>query len=187
MNATQTSPSANREYLAVDDNAADVAEAEAIFQADFAGHAITPSGPLVVAPTNARPRLLALIAGAQHTLDLELEELSDWQVTGALADRADAGVPVRIVLAADSSPSSAQSSAIATLKTHHVQLVSLAKPYVHAKAIVADGTSAYVGSENLTSNSLLSNRELGLVFSVASEVQKVASTIAADFAAGTAL
>jgi phosphatidylserine/phosphatidylglycerophosphate/cardiolipin synthase-like enzyme len=187
MNATASSPTSNREYLAVDNNAADVAEADAIFAADFANQAITPTGSLVVAPVNARDRLVALINGAAHTLDLELEELSDTQVTAALTARADAGVPVRIVLANDTTPAAAQQTAITTLKAHHVKLVSLVTPYIHAKAIVADGATVYVGSENLTTNSLLSNRELGIILSTASEVQKVATTIASDFAAGTAL
>ena len=42
----------------------------------------------------------------------------------------------------------------------------------------------YVGSENLTANSLDSNRELGLIISATSEIAKVEAAIDADFSAG---
>ncbi len=71
MNTTDSSPTDNREYLVVDTDARDVAEAEAIFGADMDAKAITPTGKLVVAPTNAKDRLLALINGATKTIDLE--------------------------------------------------------------------------------------------------------------------
>ena len=77
MNATGTAPSENREYLALDTDAADITEAEAVFEADYAMHAITPSGALVVANSNARPDLVALINASTTTLDIEGEEFSD--------------------------------------------------------------------------------------------------------------
>ena len=61
----------------------------------------------------------------------------------------------------------------------------LANPYVHAKAIVVDGSTAYVGSANLTYNSLASNRELGIITSVSQAVTTLSSTIGGDFANGT--
>jgi phosphatidylserine/phosphatidylglycerophosphate/cardiolipin synthase-like enzyme len=186
MNATQSALTGNREYLAVDTNADDVAEAEAIFAADFAGQSIVPSGPLVVSPVNSRDRLVALVQSATATLDLEVEELSDGAVIDALVARRDAGVAVRVVLP-DSTRSPAQANAVTTLGQHGVRLVTVTAPYIHAKAIVADGTVAFIGSENLTSNSLQNNRELGVIFAAPAEVKKVAGTIAADFAAGTAL
>jgi phosphatidylserine/phosphatidylglycerophosphate/cardiolipin synthase-like enzyme len=57
---------------------------------------------------------------------------------------------------------------------------------IHAKAIVVDGATAYVGSENLSGGSLGYNRELGVLFTNATQVGKVASTINADFASGAA-
>src|SRR5574337_374717 len=82
MNATTSAPSGNREYLAIDTDPADVAEAVAVFQADHAMQAIAPTGSLVVANTNARERLVALIDSATTTLDVEGEEFSDEISTG---------------------------------------------------------------------------------------------------------
>lgn len=64
MNVAQSTASSNREYLAVDRDPADVADAEAIFTADWNGTAWTPSGKLVVAPVNARFSLVMLIGAA---------------------------------------------------------------------------------------------------------------------------
>ncbi|HET9991783.1 MAG TPA: phospholipase D-like domain-containing protein, partial [Kofleriaceae bacterium] len=85
MNATGTAPSENREYLAIDTDAADITEAQAVFDADFAMHSITPSGALVVANSNARPDLVALINASTKTLDIEGEEFSDLN-TGGIVD-----------------------------------------------------------------------------------------------------
>jgi cardiolipin synthase A/B len=186
MNATTSAPDNNREYLAVDTIAADVAEAEAIFEADYAGTSITPSGNLLVAPVNARDRLVALVAGATSTIEIEAEELSDTQFVTALVSARGRGVTVKIVLS-NSTASSAQTTAVSQLKSAGAKLVTLASPYIHAKSLVVDGATCYVGSENFTTGSLLHNRELGVVFSTASEVQKVLTTTRADFAAGTAL
>ena len=184
MNATVSSSTSNREYLAIDTYGADVAEAESIFQADYAHSSISPSGDLVVAPTNAEPKMVSLIKSAQQSIYVEQEELSDSYVVQALTGRADSGVAVDVVLS-NITPTAAGSQALATLKAHHVKVVVLANPYVHAKAIVVDGTTAFVGSANLTYNSLASNRELGIITSVSQAVSTVSTTIAGDFANGT--
>src|SRR5690242_4774924 len=73
MNANTSPPSSNREYLAIDTDTADVAEATAVFQADHAMQSITPTGGLVVADTNARQKLVTLIDSANTNLDIEVE------------------------------------------------------------------------------------------------------------------
>jgi len=117
---------------------------------------------------------------------MEAEELGDPGVTAALANAADRGVVVRIVVA-NGTPSTSQSTAIATLKQHGVKLVTVSTPYIHAKSIVVDGKSAFVGSENFSTGSLKYNRELGVLFNAPAEVQKVLSTTSLDFGRGTPL
>lgn len=183
MNLTYTSPSQNREYLAVDSDPRDVAEAEAIFNADFTN---TPASPmrLVVSPTTSRSMILALMNYATKTLDVESETLSDAQTTQTLIAIKNKGVAVRIVT--DDQPgTTAMMQALAQLKGAGIPIRKLGMPQVHAKAIVADGVAAYVGSENLTQNSLDSNREIGVLIH-GSQVGTVAQTIDADFKAGTA-
>jgi cardiolipin synthase A/B len=184
MNATVSALNGNREYLAVDTDPDDVAEAEAIFQADFAGTAITPSGKLLVAPVNARERLVALIASATTSIEVEAEALSDTAIVGRLANAAENGIAVSVVLA-DDTPSADETTARTQLKAAGAQLVIVSDPYIHAKSMVVDGTTAYVGSINFTTGSMTYNRELGVIFDAVTEVQKVLGATRSDFAAGT--
>lgn len=193
MNVTQSSASSNREYLAIDTEAADVADAEQIFQADFALKAVViGNSKLLITPpsstaVDARSRLRALIDGARQTLDLEGETLSDTVIVDALVAAKAAGVTVRIVVDGNDTPSSAQKTAVAELKQGLVPIVATSAPSIHAKAIVADGTRAYVGSMNFTTGSLLNNREVGIITDAPAEVAKVRAAIAQDFAAGAPL
>ena len=182
----ETTSSANREYLAIDREPGDVMQAEAMFAADFSAAPFAPSGGLVVAPVNARAKLLALIQSATKSVDLEGEELSDTKIVAALVAAKQSGAAVRIVLA-DNPPSTAQATAVDQLKAAGIPVVTVASPYIHAKALVVDGASAYVGSENFTTGSLQYNRELGIITVNAAAVGVVGATIAKDFSAGTAL
>jgi phosphatidylserine/phosphatidylglycerophosphate/cardiolipin synthase-like enzyme len=185
MNATQTSASSNREYLAVDDDASDVAEADTLFQADYANLAYQPKGNLLVAPVNARNILLQFIATAHTTIDLEGEEFSDYQIAPAIAQMAKQGVKVRIVIATDTSPTQSQTDAINTVKQAGCSVVATSTPYIHAKVLVVDGTQAYVGSANFSGGSLGYNRELGVLIDNNSEVAKIHTPFETDFANGT--
>ena len=52
--------------------------------------------------------------------------------------------------------------------------------------MVADGSSAFVGSENISSNSLDNNRELGLIFSDQSIIATLQTTFQQDWSASQA-
>jgi phosphatidylserine/phosphatidylglycerophosphate/cardiolipin synthase-like enzyme len=183
MNLDESAAKNNREYLAIDSDFADVREAEAIFEADFAGTPATVSGKLVVSPVNARAKLVALLQTAKRTIDLEGEELSDSEVVSALTKAAAEGVRIRVVLS-DMAPFAAQTTAVTVLTAAGIPVVTVSRPYIHAKAIVVDGIAAYVGSENFTAASLGYNRELGVLFDAPAAVKKVDATISGDFAVG---
>jgi phosphatidylserine/phosphatidylglycerophosphate/cardiolipin synthase-like enzyme len=186
MNATYSSPTDNREYLAVDTDAQDVAQAEAIFAADFSNRTPNAPGKLVLSPGDARDVLRALIRSATRSVDVESETLSDYQIVDELIAQQQAKRAVRVVVDGTVTPTPAQLEAMNDLKAKGVKVVKVTAPEIHAKAIVVDGARAFVGSQNLTTNSLTRNRELGVLFDEPSEVGKVAATIAQDFAAGTA-
>ena len=194
MNLDTDAPKYNREFLAQDTNAADITEAEDIFEADYASTSITPSGDLVVAPSpqnNAQPALLALINSATMSIDVEAEEYDssgiEAAVATALVTKAKAGVTVHMVL--EDSTDSEQSTAVSALQAAGGKVVGYAYSDtgldIHAKAIVVDGARAYVGSENLSGGSLGYNRELGVYFTDPTQVGKVATTIASDFSGGS--
>ncbi len=202
MNENTSPPSSNREYLALDTDAADVAEAIAIFNADFAMTSVTPAGSLVVADTNARPLLVELIGSATKTVDVEVEEFSDTTshgIVNAVVQAAQRGVTVRVVIATDTlTAGQTQSNTEVTHAGGKVMMSgptssngSSTHPYIHAKAIVVDcvsGTCArgFIGSENFSAGSLGYNRELGVVFDNPTELAKVEAAIDTDFAAGVA-
>jgi phosphatidylserine/phosphatidylglycerophosphate/cardiolipin synthase-like enzyme len=194
MNLDTDAPKYNREFLALDTNAADIAEAEAIFEEDFGTSSGTPSGNLVVAPSppnNAVTVLVDLINSATTSIQLESEEFDDSGsdteelVFKALAAKAGAGVSVELVL--EDSTDSEQTTAVTALQAAGGKVVGYpcsASLDIHAKALVVDGTRAYVGSENFSGGSLGYNRELGVYFT-GSGVSTVASTITKDFAGGS--
>ncbi|MDP9470942.1 MAG: phospholipase D-like domain-containing protein, partial [Chloroflexota bacterium] len=64
LNLTKTSFTGNREFGAITTRPAEVAQADAIFEADWQRSAEPPDGPLVVSPTTSRRTLLGLIESA---------------------------------------------------------------------------------------------------------------------------
>ena len=56
---------------------------------------------------------------------------------------------------------------------------------LHAKAIVVDGQRAYVGSENLSANSLDNNREVGILVGDMRVIHKLENTMRVDWLAAT--
>ncbi len=156
MNWTNAAFTRNREFAEETDAPAVVHESGAVFAADWDGRPLDTGTPdLVVSPTNARGTILGLIAGARYSLDIYAEEVYDAASIQALADATRRGVRVRIVYAGLGDAEG--------LSGIGAQVARVASPYIHAKAIVADGTTLFVGSENLSATSLDRNREVGLL------------------------
>jgi cardiolipin synthase len=192
MNLTYTSAKDNREYIATDADPADVADCEKLFAADYAGTAVTENSNLVLSPqttstVDARVRLKDLIDSAKSTLDVEVQSLSDDTLTDAIIAAHKAKIAVRVVISSGNEDTPAEKDSIAKLKTAGVPFVGVLTPYIHAKAIVVDGTKVFVGSQNFTPTALFKNREIGVVTDAPGEATKVRDVIAKDFAAGTAL
>jgi cardiolipin synthase len=158
---------ANREYDIIDTNPQDVQAVIAIFQADW-NHTTAQfnDSNLVVSPVNSRNDFTSLINGAHHTLLIEAEEMNDSNIEQAIASAAQRGVQVEVILPAPSGSSGdSNSQGISTIKQGGVQVREDPRLYMHAKIIVVDGKTAFVGSENISSQSLDQNRELGIIVS----------------------
>ncbi len=192
MNLDTDAPKYNREFLAQDTISADIAEAEQIFEADYAGTPATVSGDLLVAPVNATQGLLALAQSATTSIDIEAEEIDssgvEEEVFNAITSKAQSGVKVRLVL--EDSSEATQTAAVTALQQAGATVVGYAYGGsgldIHAKTMVVDGTTAYIGSENFTGGSLGYNRELGVIFQEPSEIAKIQTAINADVAGGSA-
>ncbi|GAA2510004.1 hypothetical protein GCM10023100_34080 [Actinocorallia cavernae] len=194
-NLTSQYYTTSRDYGVFTDDSRDVAAIEKVFDADYAGTAITPTDGdhLLWSPTDSRSRLVSFINAATKTLDVQELEFSDSTVVNAIVARAKAGVKVRVVL---EDPAS-YASEVAAVKAAGGTVVGYSDPngfYIHAKAMVADyGLSTQAveaGSMNISSNSLSNNRELGIIMTGTGVAQPVAQTIettfSSDYAGGTA-
>jgi len=176
----------SRDYGVFDTNASDVAAIVAVFNADYAKTSITPSdgADLVWSPTDSQTQLLALINGAQHSLDIEQEEFSDTTLVNAVVAAAKRGVTVRVVLE-DPSSYSSEVNEVTAAGGKVTGYSSTTGFYIHAKTVIADyGTStakAFMGSENFSSGSLNDNRELGLITTDSGVVSGLETTFTADF------
>jgi hypothetical protein len=186
-NLDTTYYSTSRDYGVFDSDPNDVAAVTAVFNADFSHSSITPSDGdnLVWSPTDSQARLLSIINGAQHTLDVEQEEFSDTALVNAIVADAQRGVVVRCVLENENNTYASEISQVTSAGGKVTTYTSSTGFYIHAKTIVADyGTStakAFQGSENFSSNSLGSNRELGLIVSDPGVVTGLESAFNADF------
>lgn len=177
-----------RDFLVVDRQASDVAAVDDTFDADFAHRAVTPPAgrDLVWSPTTSQSRLLALIAGARHTLAIENEEMDDPDVTAALLAALKRHVQVTLVLTTNPE----WESALMQLQAAGGRVVELGDAtgtiYIHAKAIVVDaGTPSarvFLGSQNFSIPSMRYNRELGLISSASTLASAVAKVIGSDAA-----
>jgi phosphatidylserine/phosphatidylglycerophosphate/cardiolipin synthase-like enzyme len=172
-----------RNFVATDRDPADLADLRELFAADWEDRAPQLACTrMIVSPVNARERILAVIRGAQETLDIESMQFADTEVREAVRERAEVGVAVRALLA-DASWIDANAGAATFLQGLGVPVRWI--PHLHAKAIVADGAVAYVGSENLSYTSLEKNREVGVVVVEPSSIAPMTATFEADWALAT--
>jgi cardiolipin synthase len=172
----------SRDFGVVDPDAADVSAIASTFAADWTDTAKTddPGDDLVWSP-NSKDALLSFIGTAKKTLEVYNEEMADQDIIQALMAASQRGAAVEIIMAY----SSKWKDAFSELSNAGVQIhvYKRKRPlYIHAKAMVADNTYVFVGSENFSSNSLLKNRELGLIISSPILAHSLLATFKTDWA-----
>jgi cardiolipin synthase len=173
-----------RDYAILDRRAADVHAIIGAFDDDWAGRRDTPgdgSGDLVWSP-GAQDDVLGLIEHARHSIELEDEEMAYAPAIAALCTDARRGVDVQIVMtyASDWRTAFAQLRGCgASIRLYHGQSY-----YIHAKLLIADGTTALVSSQNLSAGSLQDNRELGITVTDPAIVSALERDFRSDYAGG---
>lgn len=164
-----------RNFVAVDHDADDVKSFISFFNADWNDTNARPTCTrLVVSPNNSRSRVVDFIKSATKSVLVESMQLSDTSVRKALADRAAAGVDVKVILA-DPRWITANKTAAKYLTDAGAAVRSMSSLDVHTKSIVVDDAKVYLGSENFTYVSFYQNREVGLV-----ATEKANATLMAD-------
>jgi len=172
----------NREILIRTSSQSVVGDLVRIFWADRRRNPCA-AGSLVVSPVNARQRLLGMLKGAYHSVDIASEVLDDQETCKLLQDLAGRGVIVRVLVA---TPESIAVNAVtrSELEGTGVTVRYLETPYLHAKYIVVDKHLAYVGSHNLSAGSLDENREVGVVTDDSMVVSTLETTFSGDWDSG---
>ncbi len=184
QNLTKTSFSGNREFGAITTRPKEVAQAAAIFEADWRRRAEPPDGPLVVSPTTSRRTLLNLIEGATTSIDIYAEVVRDEEIVASLEQAASSGVAVRLIVSNDSEENDRGREERARLAVEGVEVRIARGLYIHAKMVLVDGNRAFVGSQNFTTASLDLNRELGILLDDPTNIARLTRTFNADFSAG---
>lgn len=163
LNLSASAFSQNREYVVVDQTKENVADALNIFLSDWERKSYqSQANQLVVSPDNSRDKILLFLNSSQKEIDIEDEVIDDQQVNDSLIRQAKK-VITKIILADPKKVAKNQTTA-QTLRDGGVQVRFISNPYLHAKLILIDKSFAYIGSVNLTSQSMDRNRELGIIF-----------------------
>ena len=184
LNLTPAYYSSSRDFAVLDRRPADVDAIARAFDADMRGRQVTPgagSGDLVWSP-GAQTEITALTAGARRSLDIETEEMRDSAETHQLCQDARNDVRVRVLMTYQP----AWRAALPYLARCGAQVRTYAASaalYIHAKMIGIDQRLVFLGSQNLSRQSLLYNRELGIITQSPQIVASVGRTFSSDFIA----
>ena len=191
-NLTSRYYSTTRDYVLIENDAADIAAVQATFNQDYVSATYTPTAgtALIWSPTTAQAALLGVINGATKTLLVENEEMSASNIVSALQAACVRGVVVNIAVVDTGSYHANFSALEASGCGVHAYPNTATGLYIHAKAMVADyglpTQSVYMGSINFSTASMTSNRELGVYLTDAASVQTLQMTITNDYAGAKA-
>jgi phosphatidylserine/phosphatidylglycerophosphate/cardiolipin synthase-like enzyme len=146
-----------------------VQEALKLFEADATRQEYIPSrSNLVVSPSSARAMLTAFIKGARKELAIYDAKIQDPAMAKLLKAVAAKGVQIR-VLGALKGPDG------------DVIVRPMKGLRLHVRAIVRDGTRAFVGSQSLRKAELDERREVGLLISNPSVTRQLMAVFEADW------
>jgi phosphatidylserine/phosphatidylglycerophosphate/cardiolipin synthase-like enzyme len=152
-----------------------VTEAMRLFEADFTRQSYTPTHPrFVVSPENSRTVLTNFVTGARKQLLIYDQQVSDNLVQRVLLDRVKAGVEIRIIGELEKN-------------LPGIKIRKLADMRLHVRAIVRDGTNAFVGSQSLRKLELDGRREIGVIVNDKRIARKIAAVFEADWRASAAV
>jgi cardiolipin synthase A/B len=169
FNLTYLDIERSRSFGAITTNPKLVHEAVKLFEADAKRTLYEPGcAQFVVSPANARRQLAAFIKGARKELLIYDPTISDPAMARLLEERAGAGVDVRI---------------IGQLALHRPSLPSrkLHRMRLHARAIIRDRSSAFIGSQSLREVELDARREVGIIFRDQRVVHRLVHTFQEDW------
>lgn len=146
-----------------------VKDAAALFEADSNRQTYAPMHErLVVSPETSRARLTAFIKAAKKELLIYDEKVTDNLIQRLLEERVRAGVSVRVIGKLE--------KPLAGIETRKLQDLRL-----HVRAMVRDGTVAFVGSQSLRKLELDGRREVGIIIHDGRVARKIQAVFESDW------
>jgi cardiolipin synthase len=147
-----------------------VKDAQALFEADSTRQAYKPSSAdLVVSPETSRERLTAFLKKAKKELLIYDAKVSDRLMLRLLAERAKAGVEIRMFGKTGKGATGIEARKLPDLR-------------LHVRAIVRDGAAAFIGSQSLRKLELDGRREIGIIVEDDRIAKKIRDVFEADWA-----
>jgi cardiolipin synthase A/B len=124
----------------------------------------------------------AAIEDAHASIDLSMYELSDPSIERALVGAAHHGVDVRVILNAAYEGSSENATAASVLRKGSVHVVwAPSNQIFHAKYLVIDSLTAYIGTGNFVPSDYSSTRDFWVTDTQRSDVSAIVATFNGDF------
>jgi phosphatidylserine/phosphatidylglycerophosphate/cardiolipin synthase-like enzyme len=158
----------SRSFAIVSKNRKLVGEASKLFEADFNRQPYAPGyGRFVVSPENSRDRLSIFIKGARKELLIYDPKVTDDAILNLLASRVKAGVNVRIIGRVEAK--------------WQLKVEKYPGKRLHVRAIVRDGSRAFVGSQSLRKLELDKRREIGVIVDDRKTVEELRSVFMKDW------
>ena len=146
-----------------------VQEAIRLFESDVLRQSYTPGASnLVISPDNARKTLASFIRGARRELAIYDAKVRDAAMIKLLKERAARGVTVRVLGSVKGKDGGIEARA--------------PNMRLHVRAIVRDGTRAFVGSQSLRIEELDQRREVGLIINNPTVARKLLQVFESDWA-----
>ena len=147
-----------------------VKEATALFEADCARQSYSPAHDrLVVSPESSRAVLAAFIKKARKQLLIYDAKVSDRLMLRLLAERAKTGVEIRMFGKVGKGASGVEARKLPDLR-------------LHVRAIIRDGSAAFMGSQSLRKLELDGRREVGIIIRDARVARKMQAVFETDWA-----
>jgi cardiolipin synthase len=147
-------------------------EAAALFTADATRQPYKPGHDrFVVSPESSRLLLTSFLSRAKKQLLIYDVRISDRMMIRALEERHKAGVEIKIIGKVERGLAGAETKKLAGLR-------------LHVRAIVRDGTTAFVGSQSLRKLELDRRREVRLIVRDTRTARKIQAVFEADWAEG---
>jgi hypothetical protein len=144
----------------------------------------------------SRTRLVALLKSATKSLWIQNQYLEDPVINDMIMEKAKEGLDVHVQIAAFCTfgePSDQKKEKINKIFTEFDAAgvktkiftskikINDKKGYMHAKAIIVDEKTGWIGSINGSETSTTQNREFGIIFSHKNSVKKLIQVMSDDF------